>query len=467
MHKIIKTKLIVILLSIGTFLLFLECVLRIMGGFSSTKIDTMPNQDNGYYTIVCLGDSYTFGIGASEDKSYPKQMETILNARSIKKRFRVINRGVSSYNTSQILNELENMLRKNIRPDLVVILGGGSNYWNYWGFSYYLKNSSFTSMVNNCIYRIRIFKLAKLLFLGVKEKNKDRLFAGKKSGYLLPDVIVHDNNGQIENSTKERTPDKPYYVQEGFFYKRQQKYEKAIQCFKKGIEVNPGDSQCYTGLGWVYASQKKYAEAAGWFKKSIELSPKDPDCYFGMGIITYENKEGYEKAVDYVKRGIEIGPKDLNLFYTFCFTLRYKDRVIFLNELIRENLVSKDYFDIDDYLVLKYMKNEERFNEKIEEWTTSDLENIITTCKNNGVKILLLNYPMYTPAPLVSRTLYKIAKNNCIPFVDNERIFSELLRKGAPLDDYFSPDLHCNAKGYNIMAINIINKIVQEKMFVF
>lgn len=47
----------------------------------------------GEHTILCLGDSFTQGIGAGPDQDYPAQLKKLLNSNTAKK-FRVINIGM-------------------------------------------------------------------------------------------------------------------------------------------------------------------------------------------------------------------------------------------------------------------------------------------------------------------------------------------------------------------------------------
>lgn len=56
---------------------------------------------NGREVILCLGDSFTFGIGAEKGFSYPDQLSRILEARQCG-RYKVINSGIPGSNSSMI-----------------------------------------------------------------------------------------------------------------------------------------------------------------------------------------------------------------------------------------------------------------------------------------------------------------------------------------------------------------------------
>ncbi|MFZ2385602.1 MAG: hypothetical protein WBE75_05300 [Candidatus Omnitrophota bacterium] len=70
--------------------------------------------------------SFTFGMGAENGMDHPAQLEAMLNAQDGKRKYKVINKGVCSYNTSQILRDFKEDLRETKRPDLVLFLGGGA-----------------------------------------------------------------------------------------------------------------------------------------------------------------------------------------------------------------------------------------------------------------------------------------------------------------------------------------------------
>ena len=61
---------------------------------------------------------------------------------------------------------------------------------------------------------------------------------------------------------------------------RLSKYEEAIECFDKAIELNPNNSKAYYGKGFILKNQNKYKEALEIFEKSIELDASDCEVNF-------------------------------------------------------------------------------------------------------------------------------------------------------------------------------------------
>lgn len=72
------------------------------------------------FRILMLGDSETFSIMLSENKTLPVQLENMLNSQASDVRFEVLNFGVEGYNT---LQELEQLKVKGLKysPDLIIL----------------------------------------------------------------------------------------------------------------------------------------------------------------------------------------------------------------------------------------------------------------------------------------------------------------------------------------------------------
>ncbi|MBK7877116.1 MAG: hypothetical protein IPJ77_15450 [Planctomycetes bacterium] len=72
--------------------------------------------------VLVLGDSLVYGQGVGEDETLPSALERALSARAgaERRRARVWNGGVRSYNTEQELALLEELLPR-VRPDVVVL----------------------------------------------------------------------------------------------------------------------------------------------------------------------------------------------------------------------------------------------------------------------------------------------------------------------------------------------------------
>lgn len=84
--------------------------------------EILPKQ-NDVYRIVCIGDSWTFGLNVPEGKSYPAYLESFLKKDVLGMRIEVVNAGMPGNRAEEMIRFLE----KNIdilTPDCIIFLGG-------------------------------------------------------------------------------------------------------------------------------------------------------------------------------------------------------------------------------------------------------------------------------------------------------------------------------------------------------
>ena len=86
-------------------------------GFRSNGFKTKKHLN---HSILCLGDSYTFGIGVKDDASFPAQLAFQIDSSEILPGFKVINAGAAGTGIKDhLLYYLDKA--KQIKPDLVVL----------------------------------------------------------------------------------------------------------------------------------------------------------------------------------------------------------------------------------------------------------------------------------------------------------------------------------------------------------
>ncbi len=77
--------------------------------------------------VVCLGDSLTFGLGASPAESYPVRLEETLRKQAAL--WSVVNAGIPGQNSADVVGRLPNLLAR-YRPDVVCLLVGWNDGWS-------------------------------------------------------------------------------------------------------------------------------------------------------------------------------------------------------------------------------------------------------------------------------------------------------------------------------------------------
>ena len=75
------------------------------------------------------------------------------------------------------------------------------------------------------------------------------------------------------------------------------KYEKAIESYKKAIEINPEYYNAYNNLGYAYFNRTKYEKAIEAYSNEIKINPKDSSAYYNLGNAYYYYKK-YPKAIE-------------------------------------------------------------------------------------------------------------------------------------------------------------------------
>jgi len=85
-------------------------------------------------------------------------------------------------------------------------------------------------------------------------------------------------------------------------------YEKAVETYKKIIELNHKNSRTYYNIGASLINLGRYEEAIEVYKRAIKLNPNDYNSYYGMGF-SLSKLGRYEEAIEVYKRAIGLNPE--------------------------------------------------------------------------------------------------------------------------------------------------------------
>jgi len=98
-----------------------------------------------------------------------------------------------------------------------------------------------------------------------------------------------------------------YYFNSGLHYSKQGNHQKAIENYKKALEINPNFPQIYYNLANVYNELKHFDFAIENYRKAYQLDPSMYLAVNNMGV-TFAMKEDYASAIECFKRAAEIKP---------------------------------------------------------------------------------------------------------------------------------------------------------------
>ena len=99
------------------------------------------------------------------------------------------------------------------------------------------------------------------------------------------------------------------WTEKGWTLGKLGKYEKALECFDRAIQINPENVRTWRGKGTVLAILGKYPEAMTCFEKGIGLDPNDAGLLMSKGTCLYMLQQ-YEQALNCYENALRMTPDD-------------------------------------------------------------------------------------------------------------------------------------------------------------
>ncbi len=144
------------------------------------------------------------------------------------------------------------------------------------------------------------------------------------------------------------------------YYKKNGRFDKAIECYRQAIQFDPDDFEAYLSLGDIYRSRGRYAQAIECYLKSIQLNPESANNYSFLAD-AYLRSGQYQPAIDSYLKSIQLDPGSAesyrNLAAVYGKLTNYTKQIEYLNKALQINPdVSEDhsnlasaYANISDY----------------------------------------------------------------------------------------------------------------------
>jgi tetratricopeptide (TPR) repeat protein len=350
-------------LGVFLFLAFFESLLY-LGGKSfmifQNNIHNAAVKEKGEYRILCLGESLT-ALGG--EKSYPKQLEEVLNARQNKIHFTVINKGMPAGTTDQALAHIDEYLNE-YQPDMVTSMIGRNDVPK--------EQLTFTTKQSTRFYEnLRTWRLAKKLLARVLHPANE----GFQAEIKTEPISEFDKKLAATENALARKPYAEGYQKLGVLFRAAENYKKAQEALEKAVALDPELYEAWGFLGLVYREQQYYDQAIKvferiinsggkaenykfriynylaetykakgdfentekFYKVAISLLPAHPDAYGSLGNL-YLEQERFEEAEEMFTKQIRVNPRAVNIYgrLAHCFRRVGKDKEAFL--LLKEGL---------------------------------------------------------------------------------------------------------------------------------
>lgn len=138
------------------------------------------------------------------------------------------------------------------------------------------------------------------------------------------------SNEEKKSSLKESASD---WFDKGIEKCKAKDYQKALDCFKKVIEIDPKYEDAWFQLGWVYSelynAQKPPEDPFGFdddpfygendlellkkvinsYEKAVSLEPENWQAWYNLGKKYQDEYKNYQKAIDCYKKALEFSPE--------------------------------------------------------------------------------------------------------------------------------------------------------------
>ena len=104
------------------------------------------------------------------------------------------------------------------------------------------------------------------------------------------------------------------YFNLGIYYSEKDRADKAIEQFKRAIEINPLYARAHNNLGIAYAKKGMFDKAITEYEKTIAIDPRHERAHYNLGII-YFNQGDFDRAIVEFKNAITINPNYARAHY--------------------------------------------------------------------------------------------------------------------------------------------------------
>jgi tetratricopeptide (TPR) repeat protein len=104
-----------------------------------------------------------------------------------------------------------------------------------------------------------------------------------------------------------------YYLQ-GILAEDAQKWDSAMEFFKRALALNPDLSGAHLELGSLYYKKQLFEDEAKEYQEALRINPNDVDAIFSLAG-NFETRGYYKQAIREYEKGISLDPNDAITYY--------------------------------------------------------------------------------------------------------------------------------------------------------
>ncbi len=430
--------------------------------------------------VLCVGDSYVYGIGASPGMDFPAQLERTLHERG--ERIQMFNAGIPGANTGNILASLPRYLATT-DPDLVIVLAGGANRNNLFGLRDYQERSSWSARIEMALFRVRVIRLVRYALTRAGTQRQDLQAQTEHE-------TLRDTSGPELYARWRRRDGRPV----GPNFERASELlavgdlDGALAAFRAGAKQDPGDAAYLWGMAECARGRRDYGEAQRLYEDAIALDPRDAVSHYSIGEL-YQDADNFsdpavpavhragieadpgfarnycavgrwvvtvdqdvDGAASWFEKGIEVDPKELLCWSQMATSLRGSPHLVRLQALLERH--GDAGLEVAELLP---SVGREISQDTLDAWVRDDLLQIIDLSRQAGARVILQTYPLFWPANPAIRT---VSRETDAPLLDMERHVEQLVESGVALDALVLSDGHYSDEGNRVTATELAELVI-------
>ncbi len=357
--------------------------------------------------IFCVGDSIVLGnVGTY---TYSDMMQSLFDKQYGQGKVAVYNYSFFDMNTTQSLRLISDLILKKNQVEAVVIMAGEANFYNLNGYTDYL------SFYGKYFPQIPLISEA-------DENSLEKLNIAVASVYGSP--LAHTDKAVIQQAFftayKSIIGSIPKMVG-GFSPKVVPAFYVLSEDPVKAAIVDPSFANRYKAA-WDLINAGRKNEAEKILKEMAAANPFDSRLYYALGsLYMADGTKKLNQALRMFEEGILINPFDTaNQCYKGLSIMYMSYDGIISSEILYFSKVMKSFLgeavpEINAICAMDTTHHADKMA-LIGEWIVSDMEKINEVCKNAGIRLIIVDYPLDAR---VNALLKKAFAGGGVVFVDN------------------------------------------------